>query len=479
MMTCYNFTMKKAEDLREPERPRGRRPKQVTTLNLSKGRSVEDPEQGRRIRVRIAPSPTGIPHIGNTRTVLFNWLFAKKNKGQFIVRVEDTDQTRYVEGALEKILEILEFLGLAWDEGPKKEGKFGPYIQSERKKLYQKYSEELIGKGLAYKDEGAVRFKVEKGREWKWKDLIHSEISFKSDVVEDFVILKSDGFPTYHLAVVVDDHLMEISDVLRGDEWISSTPKHLMLYDAFGWTPPRFGHLPVIVGPDKSKLSKRHGAKSVLDYRDEGYLPEALINFMVLLGWSPPTEIARSHAGEKERELFSLGELTEIFSLDRINTTSPVFNIEKLNWFNKKYIQTIPTQDLMQKIKKRSKMAKDLNTEKLEKILELVRERMITLNDFEKGALIFLEKGSEKPPEKAKIENAREAIESVQDWSEQSISQALDSWIEKNSLNPGDFKNTLRLSVFADNTPPIYQSLAILEKEEVLKRIADALQRAK
>lgn len=425
------------------------------------------------VRVRIAPSPTGVPHIGNTRTVLFNWLFAKQEKGKFIVRVEDTDRQRLVPGALEKILEILEFLGLNWDEGPKVGGELGPYIQSERKELYQKHTEELIKKGLAYKEEGAIRFKVEKGKKWAWDDLVHKEISFNSDVVEDFVIQKSDGFPTYHLAVVVDDHLMKISHVLRGDEWISSTPKHLMLYEAFGWESPKFGHLPVIVGKDKQKLSKRHGAMSILDYRDQGYLPEALINFMVLLGWSAPPQIARGKLGEKEKELFSKEELIKIFKLDRINTTSPVFNLEKLNWFNKKYIQNLKTEELVQKVQSFTKSK--IENQKLTKIINLVRDRMTTLADFGKYAQIFFEKGSEKPPEKEKIENARKAIQSIENWNEESILKTLGKWVESHNLQDGDFKNTLRLSVFADNTPPIYQSLAVLEKEEVLARIEDAL----
>lgn len=425
------------------------------------------------VRVRIAPSPTGVPHIGNTRTVLFNWLFAKQKKGKFIVRVEDTDQQRLVPGALEKILEILEFLGLSWDEGPKVGGKLGPYIQSERKELYQKYTEELVQKKLAYNDEGAIRFKVEKGKNLAWNDLVHGEISFNSDVIEDFVILKSDGFPTYHLAVVVDDHLMEISDVLRGDEWISSTPKHLMLYEAFGWKPPNFGHLPVIVGPDKQKLSKRHGAMSILDYRDQGYLPQALINFMVLLGWSAPAEVVRGKLGEKEKELFSPEELIKIFSIDRINTTSPVFNLEKLNWFNKKYIQNLKVEELTQKVQSFTKSK--IENQKLAKIVNLVRDHMTTLADFEKYAQIFFEKGDQNPPEKEKIENAKEAIKSVENWNEESIVQTLEKWSQAHNLQGGEFKNTLRLSVFAGNTPPIYQSLAALEKEEVLKRLDDAL----
>ncbi|OGD86934.1 hypothetical protein A2870_00305 [Candidatus Curtissbacteria bacterium RIFCSPHIGHO2_01_FULL_41_11] len=436
---------------------------------------MEDPEHSRKVRVRIAPSPTGVPHIGNTRTVLFNWLFARKNKGKFVVRIEDTDRQRLQEGSLEKILEILDFLGLSWDEGPNVGGDFGPYIQSERKDLYQKYAKDLTQKGFAYEDEGAIRLKVEKGKSWSWNDLIHGEISFKSDVIEDFVILKSDGFPTYHLGVVVDDHLMEITDVLRGDEWISSTPKHLMLYEALGWQPPKFAHLPVIVGPDKSKLSKRHGAKSILDYKEEGYLPQALINFMVLLGWSPPPEVARRNIGEKEKELFTLEELTKIFSIDRVNTTSPVFNIEKLNWFNKKYLQMLSLPDLIGKIKDFSSRAIRTDDRQLSQIVNLVRDRMTTLTDFDKYASIFFEKGSEKPPGKEKVENAQKALQSITNWNEKAITQTLDKWIQENNLSAGDFKNTLRLSVFADNTPPIYQSLAVLSKEETLKRIEAAL----
>ncbi len=282
-----------------------------------------------KVRVRIAPSPTGIPHIGNTRTALFNYLFDKKNKGQFILMIEDTDRRRLVPGALEKILEILEFLGINWDEGPKKDGGFGPYIQSERLLIYRQYAEELIKKGKAYYcfcsserleklklkqkqkkippkydklclnlshreiqkkikngEKPVIRLKVPEGRKISWNDLIQGEIEFDSSSLDDQILLKSDGFPTYHLAVVVDDHLMKITHVLRGAEWISSTAKHLLLYQAFGWKQPVIGHFPIILGPDKSKLSKRHGAKSALDYRDEGYLPEALNNFMAFLGWS-------------------------------------------------------------------------------------------------------------------------------------------------------------------------------------------------
>lgn len=408
------------------------------------------------VRVRYAPSPTGIPHIGNIRTALYNFLFAKSQKGQFILRIEDTDRARFVPESLPKIEESLKVLGLDWDER---------YQQSQRLDVYGKNLEILKKKKAAFKDGGAWKFKVEKAKLIKWADVVHGDVEFSSDVIEDLVIVKSDKFPTYHFASVVDDHQMQISHVIRGDEWISSTPKHLLLYEAFGWNPPMFAHIPPILGESRKKLSKREGAKSTLEYIDEGYLPEALVNFLALLGWSP----------KGDRELFTLDELVAEFSLDRLNKNSPIFNLEKLNWFNKKYLQKIAALDLLEAIKNRSQKAKSISDEKLTKILELVRERITTLADFDSVAAIFFEKGREKPPEKSKCQNAKAAIESISLWTEQSITSALDQWIEKNNLEPSDFKNTLRLAIFADNTPPIYQSIAVLTKEQVLRRIDDAL----
>lgn len=430
----------------------------------------------KNIRVRYAPSPTGIPHIGNIRTALYNFLFAKNQKGQFILRIEDTDQNRIVPESLTKIKESLTVLNLKWDEEEQ---------QSKRLDLYKKHLEILKVKGQVQEDEGAWRFKVKslpagrQGQKINWQDVVHGPVEFSSDVIEDFIIVKSDGYPTYHFASVVDDHDMQITHVIRGDEWISSTPKHLLLYQAFGWQPPTFVHLPPILGHDKKKLSKREGAKSVLEYIDEGYLPEALVNFLALLGWSP----------KGDRELFTPDELTKEFSLDRLNKNSPIFNIEKLNWFNKKYLQKISDEELVEKIKKipttttpgvETRRHPEItpgvfHEERLIKIINLVRDRMTTLADFDKYATIFFKKGDEGPPEKSKVENAKEAIESVSRWDEDSISQTLDAWIEKNNLEPSDFKNTLRLAIFADNTPPIYQSLAILSKDEVLERIDDAI----
>lgn len=416
------------------------------------------------VRVRYAPSPTGIPHIGNIRTALYNYLFAKNQKGTFILRIEDTDRVRLVPESVEKIKESLKLLGLIWDE--KEE-------QSKRLDIYKKHLDILKEKKMVYQQEGAWYFKVPKAKKLSWIDVVHGEVEFSSDVLEDFVVIKSDNFPTYHFASVVDDHDMQISHVMRGDEWISSTPKHLLIYQAFGYQPPAFVHLPPILGHDKKKLSKREGAKSTIEYINEGYLPEALTNFLALLGWSP----------KGDRELYTLEELIEEFSLDRLNKNSPIFNLEKLNWFNKKYIQKMPKDNLSAKIKSTHHViltpsgarGKDLSDQKLGMIINLIRDRMTTLKDFDKYASIFFEKGKEKPPEKSKCQNAKAAIESISQWTEQSITQTLDQWIEKNNLQSSDFKNTLRLSVFADNTPPIYQSLAALTKEEVLKRIDGAL----
>ncbi|MHB8086205.1 MAG: glutamate--tRNA ligase, partial [Dehalococcoidia bacterium] len=276
---------------------------------------------GSEVRVRFAPSPTGYPHVGNIRTALFNWLFARHNKGVFLLRIEDTDQERKVEGATEIIMDSLKWLGMDWDEGP--------FFQSQRLEMYKKYAEKLVAEGKAYycfcsserldamrKDQAArrlppgydrrcrclsseqieaekgggtvpvVRFKSPLEGQTPINDLIRGEVIFENSLLDDFVLLKSDGYPTYHLANIVDDHHMNISHVLRAEEWLSSTPRHVLLYSAFGWKPPQFAHLPMILGPDKSKLSKRHGATAINEYQNEGYLPETMINFLALLGWS-------------------------------------------------------------------------------------------------------------------------------------------------------------------------------------------------
>ena len=351
-------------------------------------------------------------------------------------------------------------MGLDWDE---------VYRQSERLAIYQRDLNLLKESGFAYEDEGAWRFRVEKGKKLKWGDLVHGPVEFTSDVIEDFIIIKSDGYPTYHFASVVDDHDLKISHVLRGDEWISSTPKHLMLYEAFGWEHPSFAHVPPILGQDKKKLSKREGARSVLEYIEDGYLPEALVNFLALLGWSP----------KGDRELFTLDELIGEFAIERLNKNSPIFNLDKLNWFNRKYLANYHASDLATKIKKFSSKAQSVNDERLAKIIKLIRDRLTTLADFDKYAQVFFQKGEQKPPPLEKVKLAKEAIEKIEKWDEKTIEESLENYIKKNKLDSADFKNTLRLAVFADNTPPIYQSLAVLDKSEVILRIEDAIKKAK
>jgi len=327
------------------------------------------------VRTRFAPSPTGYLHVGGLRTALYCYLFAKKNKGKFLLRIEDTDQERFVEGAVENLIKTLSWIGLDHDEGPlldgSEKGEFGPYTQSKRTDLYLKHADELIEKGHAYRcfctkerlDE--MREKQEKNKLppmydrtcanlpkseieeklkakipfvvrqkmpyelIKFKDLVRGNVQFDGKIIDDQVLIKSDGFPTYHLANVVDDHFMQITHVIRGEEWLPSTPKHIALYKAFGWEHPEFAHLPLLLNEDKSKLSKRQGDVSVESYIEKGYLKEAIINFTAFLGWNPG-------AGE-EREIFTLEELEEVFSIEHVHKAGAVFNIEKLDWYNWKW----------------------------------------------------------------------------------------------------------------------------------------------
>jgi len=338
------------------------------------------------VRVRFAPSPTGIPHIGNTRTALFNYLFAKHEKGEFILRIEDTDRKRIVEYSEETIFKILEWLGITHD---------GEVVhQSDRLDLYKKYVQELLDKKIAHEKEGAIWIKVPEDKKFEWIDEVgQKRISFVGKDVDEFVILKSDGYPTYHLANIVDDHLMEITHVIRGEEWISSTPKHLYLYESFGWVAPKFAHLPVILGPDRSKLSKRHGAKSVLDYQSEGYLQESLLNFMALLGWNP--------GGDKEQ--FSMDELIKLFELKDVNTANPVFDIKKLEWLNGVWIRTITDLDkrLEDFYAKDKEVLKVLKSSKSQLFVTATSSRMRTLSDFK--SLVSAQNSRAKTKEEKEI----------------------------------------------------------------------------
>ena len=290
-------------------------------------------------RVRFAPSPTGYLHVGGARTALFNWLFARRHGGTFVLRIEDTDAERSSWEMVTGIVDGLRWLGLDWDEGPDVGGPHAPYFQSQRLEKYRERAQALVSQEKAYADEGAIRFKVPPGQT-RFTDLVHGPIAFENEHIENFVILRSDGHPTYHLSVVVDDIDMAITHVVRGDDHISNTPKQVLLYDAFGSAPPEFAHVPLIMGPDKKRLSKRHGATSVMEYERLGYLPEAMVNFLALLGWSPGGD----------REVLARDELISLFRLEGISGGNAVFNIEKLDWFNQQHIARMAGDELRARI---------------------------------------------------------------------------------------------------------------------------------
>lgn len=330
------------------------------------------------IRTRFAPSPTGFLHVGGLRTALYNFLFAKHHHGKMVLRIEDTDQSRLVEGAKEQLIETLHRVGLNYDEGPDVGGEFGPYVQSERIDLYRQHAQNLVESGNAYycfcsperlsrlrekqerlklqpKYDGhcrnltveqvqekikkgiphVIRLKMPQEGESVFNDLIRGEVRFQNEYIDDQILIKSDGFPTYHLANVVDDHLMVITHVIRGEEWLQSVPKHLQLYQAFGWEPPEMAHLPLLLNPDRSKLSKRQGDVAVEDFLNKGYLPESLTNFVALLGWNPGDD----------REIFSLRQLIDEFSLKRVGKSGAVFDVQKLNWLNGHYIREMEKEE--------------------------------------------------------------------------------------------------------------------------------------
>lgn len=367
-----------------------------------------------RVKVRYAPSPTGIPHVGNIRTALFDYFQAKANNGTFVLRIEDTDQERKVEGALEAIKESLTWLGADWDEY---------VVQSERLDKYKKYAEELLEKGIAREEEGAIRFVVPEGeKEISWQDAIGKRvISFAREEIDDFIILKKDGYPTYHLANVVDDHLMEITHVIRGDDWISSTPKHILLYEAFGWNMPEFAHVPNVLGEDGKKLSKRRGAKSVLEFRDDGYLPEALLNYLMLLGWSP----------KNDKTIVSKEEIINEFSLDRVSVAGAIFSEQKLEWMNGEYIRALSLKDLEKRLFDYDNSLKELDRDLVRKLVEPAQTRMKKLSDFKKMISPFLEKTENDNPLRKLL---YDKISRIDNWNKDEIVENLKSFIKEQNI---------------------------------------------
>lgn len=480
-----------------------------------------------KIRTRFAPSPTGYLHIGSLRTALFSYLLAKKNKGDFILRIEDTDQERYVVGAVEKLVETLNRVGLSPDEGvlgqDKEKGKYGPYTQSKKLPLYKKIAEELIASGYAYKcfcssdrlkklrteqqskkqvprydghcrnlapeekvgDNYVIRFKIPDDKTIESLDLIHGSIKVQSTDLDDFVILKSDSYPTYHLANVVDDHTMKITHVIRGEEWIPSLPKHILLYQALGYELPKFIHMPLLLNPDRSKLSKRQGDVAVEDFLVKGYLPEALINYAVLLGWNP---------GDN-REIFSLKELIKEFSLEKINKASGVFDVNKLNWFNAEYIRNIIKQggEDYKKLIQLSKTFLPTHEDRVEDVLKLFGSRINYLSELtnltsslwelpEYPAKILIFKKSDQEKTNRGLQVALASLSQLKDkqWTEEELKTILQDLTKSNNLNPGDVFWPLRVALTGlEQSPSPTEILEFLGKEESIKRIEKALNKLK
>ena len=473
------------------------------------------------VRVRYAPSPTGLPHIGNIRTALFNWLFARHHGGKFIVRIEDTDQERLVPGAVDGILDGLEWLDIDWDEGPRVGGDYGSYFQSERLDLYHAEAERLIQQGDAYRcyctrerlaalrteqernkqalgydghcrhltggelstfeNEGApsvVRFAMPDSGVTQLRDLIRDDVEWQNELVDDFILLKSDGFPTYHLAVVTDDHFMQVSHVLRAEEWLSSAPRHIQLYRALGYTPPEHGHLPMILGPDRAKLSKRHGATSILEYRDDGFLPDALRNFMVLLGWSL----------DDRTEVMPVEEMVENFTLDRVGKPAAIFDREKLSWMNGVYIREKAPESLADAMMPflEQGLSPDLlpvDRDYLLRIVPLLQERLKLLSESPEMISYFFEeqpvydpanlvqRGMTRGEAVQALDKALKALEAA-DFAAEELEDLLRRLGEELDLTPRRFFGTLRWAVTGRNvSPPLFETMEVLGRDRVMSRL--------
>lgn len=461
------------------------------------------------IRTRIAPSPTGEDlHIGNLYTALINWVWAKKHKGKFIVRIEDTDRQRLVKGAEKRILKTLKDYGLEADEDPEKGGPYGPYRQSERIEIYQKYAHRLVEMGFAYYctcskerleelrkkqikekkiprydgycrqknisrlklNEGqyVIRLKVPKDKKIIVEDLIRGKIVFDSNNIDDQILLKSDGYPTYHLAVVIDDYLMKISHVIRAEEWLSSTPKHILLYEAFGWPKPIFCHLPILRNPDRSKLSKRKNPVWANWYLEKGYLPWAVLNYLALMGWSHP----------EEKEIFSIDEFIKVFNLKDLKVVGPAFDPVKLEWLNGEYIRQSQISNLKSQILNyyRKYHNKKLPEDLVEKTIPLIKERIKKLSDYWDYCQFFFEEPkkyemdfSEK---KELLKKIYQKLKKLTEWTAKKIGETMVDLAVKEKIKTGDFFMILRVVITGKKiTPPLNESMEILGKDKCLKRI--------
>jgi glutamyl-tRNA synthetase len=495
-----------------------------------------------QVRVRFAPSPTGPLHIGGVRTALYNYLFAKKNKGTFILRIEDTDQARFVEGAEEYIMESLKWCGIKVDEGIREGGDYSPYRQSDRKNIYRQYADILVEKGDAYYafdtpdqlenlrsgsekagntfiynasvreklnnsislsetvwkeklkmgESYVIRYKMPENEEIHFHDIIRGHIVVNTGTLDDKVLFKSDGMPTYHLANIVDDHLMEISHVIRGEEWLPSLPLHILLYRSFGWDPPLFAHLPLLLKPDgKGKLSKRDGDKmgfpvfplywpygeTAKGYREEGYYPEAFVNMLALLGWNPGTE----------QELFSMEELIEAFSIDRVGKSGSRFDPEKAKWFNHQYLQKRSNKQLAIEFREVLRARGFfVDIVELEILIRLVKERVNFVKDIWDQTDFFFKAPETYDPEVIKkrwkedsaghLIGLRTLFENINDFSSASTEQIVKTWIEQNGYNTGAVMNAFRLVIVgALRGPHMFDIIEWIGKEETITRITKGL----
>lgn len=406
------------------------------------------------VRTRFAPSPTGIPHVGNIRTALFCYFFTRANNGVFILRIEDTDQARKVDGAVEKIQESLRWLGIKWDEY---------IVQSEHLSDYKKYAEELVQKGIAKHEDGAIRFLVPKDGTTSWVDKVgNKKIEFKNNEVEDFIILKKDGFPTYHLANVIDDHKERITHVIRGEDWVPSTPKHILLYKAFEWELPEFVHVPNVLATDGKKLSKRKGAKSVLDFKEEGFLSEALLNYLALLGWSP----------KNDKEILTEDQIISEFSLEKINISPAIFDLVKLEWMNGAYLrEKLSLGELKSRILDFYKNDKEVSsfvrsTKNLDTIIELAKTRMKTLKDFKDLVLEPKEEFKFSSEQKEQIKELINHLKKVSDWEKDEILNSLKDFKEKSGAS---FKTIYFFITGKEKGLPMAETMEIFGKEKVLE----------
>lgn len=480
------------------------------------------------VRVRYAPSPTGSPHIGNIRTALFDWLFARHAGGKFIVRIEDTDKNRETPTGISEQIECLEWYGLDYDEGPGIGGPFGPYIQSQRLDLYREHVETLIAAGWAYRAydteerlkamredqqrrglppgydrrhrfltqeeraaygrsgvQSVVRFAVPLEGKTVVHDAVYGDISFEHRVLDDQVLLKSDGYPTYALASTVDDHFMKISHVLRGEDWIPSSPIHMLLYHAFGWDPPIFVHLPNMLGPDKKKFGKRNGALAALEYGKEGYLKEAMFNFLALQGWSP----------KEERDLYTREELVEKFTLSGLINHSPICDPEKLLWYNGQYIRSLSSEELTRRalpfLKKAGLVTLDLerlDLSYLTRVIALERDRMKTLSDAPVVADFFLMEDDSYPMDskavtkwfgypgvKDRVEAVRVELNALSEFNSESIEAVIRAVIERFDVKSGEVIHPVRVSLSGRTTGPgLFEMIEVLGKERVDRRLKRA-----